>query len=126
MKIARVSWLGATLFGLFFLLTNIHISYRRLLWFDEIGTLKITKQPDLAAIWQIQTSPEADSAPIVYHILAKLFYNLSGHDDISMRILSAFAMSVAFLVVFDCARRLIDGVHGLIALCALASTFFTH
>ena len=120
---AKLSWLGAILFGLFFLITDINIAHRRLFWFDEIGTLKIAKLPDLAAVWQVQTSALADSAPIVYHLLIRLFYNLSGHAEISIRIVSALAMSAALLVVFDCARRLTDGTHGLIALCVLGGSF---
>jgi 4-amino-4-deoxy-L-arabinose transferase-like glycosyltransferase len=122
----KLNWLGAILLGLFFFLTDVHIAQRRLLWFDEIGTIKLVKLPDLATLWQVQNSFRGDSAPTIYLLLVRLFYQLTGHVDITARLLSALAMSAALLVVFDCARRLTDGVHGLIALCILASSFLTH
>jgi hypothetical protein len=123
---AKLSWLAAILFASFFLITDIQISYKRLFWFDEIGTLKLIKLPDLATLWRVQNSLRGDSAPTVYLLLVRLFYHLTGHAEITVRLLSALAMSAALLVVFDCARRLTDGVHGLIALCVLATSFLTY
>jgi 4-amino-4-deoxy-L-arabinose transferase-like glycosyltransferase len=123
---SKGSWLCAILISLFFLATNIHIASKRLLWFDELSTLRIAKLPDLATLWQVQTSFRADSAPIVYHLLVRLFFQLTGHAEITVRLLSALAMTAAILVVFDCARRLTNGVCGLIAVCVLASSFLTH
>jgi len=39
--------------------------------------------------------------------------------EVSARLPSALAMVIGMLITFDCARRLTDGVHGLIALCLL-------
>ncbi len=120
---ARTSRLSAVLLALFFLVTNIHISSRRLFWFDELCTLKIIQLPDLATLWQVQNSFRADSAPTAYLLLVRLFYQLTGQDEFAVRLLSALAVTVALLVIFDCARRLLDGLHGLLAMCVLCLSF---
>jgi hypothetical protein len=119
-------WLAAIALALFFFLTNIHISYHRLLWYDEIGTANILKLPTLAAIWQFQQTFRQDSAPTLYLFMARPLALITGHPDLAARFLSAFAMSAALLVVFDCARRLTDGRGGFIAACILASSFLSY
>jgi hypothetical protein len=121
-----LSWFGAGLFALTFLLTDIHIAQRRLFWYDEIGTLELMKLPDLSTFWHVQNSFRGDSAPAAYVLLVRLVYQLSGHAEIGVRLLSAVAMMITLVVTFDCARRLTDGVHGLIAQCVMASSFFTY
>src|SRR5271157_4672717 len=101
---SKGSWLCAVLIGLFFLLTNLYIASKRLLWFDELSTLRIAQLPDLATLWRVQTSFRGDSAPIVYHLLVRFFYYVTGHAEITVRLLSALAVTAAMLVVFDCAR----------------------
>jgi hypothetical protein len=119
------SWLVAALLALFFFATSIHISLIRPLWFDELGTLRIAKLPDLATVWQVQQTFLADSAPIVYHLLVRVLFNLSGHFDLIARYLSALAMIAAMLVAFDCARRLAAGIAGLVAFGVLGCSFLT-
>jgi hypothetical protein len=119
-------WLAAISLALFFFLTNIHISYHRLLWYDEIGTANILKLPTLAAIWQFQQTFRQDSAPTGYLFMARPVALITGRPDLAARLLSAFAMSAALLVVFDCAKRLTDGRGGFIAACILASSFLSH
>src|SRR5215471_17464025 len=111
----RGSSLVAVVLALFFLATSIYISVKRPLWFDELGTLRIAKLPDLGTVWQVQQTFQADSAPIVYHLLVRVLFHLSGRTDLIARYLAAVAMIAAMLVVFDCARRLFGGVAGLIA-----------
>ena len=120
------SWLCAVLIGLFFFLTNIHIASKRLLWFDEINTLEIARLPDLATLWQVQTSFRGDSPPITYHLIVRLIYHLTGKAEIAVRLLSTLAMVAALLVIFDCARRLTDGTHGLLAMVVLGGSFLTY
>lgn len=120
------SWLCAIAFSVFFLATSLYVASRRFLWFDEINTLRVTQLPDLAALWRYQNGFRSDSAPIVYLLLVRLVYHLTGHADIAPRLLSALAMAVALLVVFDCARRLGGGTQGLVALCAMGTSFLTY
>jgi Dolichyl-phosphate-mannose-protein mannosyltransferase len=122
----RIAWLSATVFAFFFFSTNLYISHKRLLWFDEINTVNVARLPDLATLWKVQNSFRADSAPIMYHLLVRLFYGLSGHAESSVRFLSSVAMILAMLVVFDCARRLAGAAAGLIAFCVLGSSFLTY
>jgi hypothetical protein len=123
---SKLSWLGAILFSLFFLLTDIDIAHKRLLWYDEIGTVKLIQLPNFAALWQAQNSFRGDSVPTLYLLLARFFYQITGHSESAVRLLSAIAMAAALLVVFDCARRLTNGLHGLIALCILAGSFLAY
>jgi hypothetical protein len=125
-KQSTLSWFGAGLFALAFLLTDVHIAQRRLFWYDEIGTLELVKLPDLSTFWHVQNSFRGDSAPAAYVLLVRLVYQLTGHAEIGVRLLSAVAMTITLVVTFDCARRLTNGVHGLIALCVMASSFFTY
>jgi 4-amino-4-deoxy-L-arabinose transferase-like glycosyltransferase len=120
---AKASWALAVLFSLFFLSSSIYVSTKRLLWFDELGTLRIAKLPDLATVWKVQQTFMGDSAPMTYHLIIRAVYILSGRDDLSPRFLSAFAMALAMLIVFDCARRLTNGTYGLIAMVLLGASF---
>jgi hypothetical protein len=117
----RWSWIVASLLAFFFLSASAYIATQRLFWFDEIFTVSIARLPDLATVWKA-LGDYMDSAPIGYHILVRAAYNLSGQWDVSIRLLSAGAVAAAMLIVFDCARRLTDGLYGLIAPCVLASS----
>jgi uncharacterized membrane protein len=122
----KESWVFAVLLSLFFLATSLHVASRRLLWFDEINTLQIAQLPDLKTLWEVQNGFRGDSPPIVYHLLVRLIYHLTGKAEIAVRLLSAVAMALALLVVFDCTRRLTDGTHGLVAMCVLTTSFLTY
>src|SRR5712671_4659215 len=74
----KLSWLGAGLFSLFFLVTSIYISTRRLLWFDELNAIRTARLPDLATFWRVQNSWLGDSAPVMYGLLARFVHGLSG------------------------------------------------
>lgn len=123
---ARVTWLTAIALALFFFATNIYIAQRRLLWFDELTTLRTARMSGLATLWHVQNSWAGDSAPILYALLNRFSYVLSGGAEISIRIVSALAMLAAMLVTFDCARRLRDGWCGLIAICVLSGSFLPY
>jgi len=116
-------WLSAASFTLFFFATNLYISNKRLLWSDEFITIRTAKLPDLATLWRVQNSWAGESAPIVYCLLVRSIYAILSGAEISVRILSTLAMIAAMIIVFDCARRLKGGACGLIALCALCSSF---
>src|SRR5208283_4633337 len=45
---------------------------------------------------------------------------------VAVRLPSALAMTAGLLVTFDCARRLTDGLHGLIALAVLTCSFLPY
>ena len=120
----RWSWIVASLLAFFFFSASAYIATKRLFWFDEISTVAIARLPDLATVWKA-LGDYTDSMPIGYHILVRAVYDLSGQWDVSIRLLSAAAMAAAMLIVFDCARRLTNGLSGLIAPCVLASSCLT-
>jgi hypothetical protein len=121
-----IAWVSAAVFALFFLVTDVYISHKRLLWFDEVNTINIARLPDVASLWKVENSFRADSPPIGYHLLVRIFYGLSGQAESSARLLASISMVLAMLVVFDCAKRLAGGATGLVAFCVLGCSFLTY
>lgn len=115
----------AVLLALFYLATSISISSHRVFWYDEIVTHNIATMPDYKTIWAAVTHAVDGGSP-VYDAVVRISYQLFGVRDVVARIPSALAMVVGLLVVFDCARRLTDGLHGLIALAVLTCSFLPY
>ena len=109
------SFLAAAILATFYFATSIYISSHRLLWFDEVFTVHMARLPDwrtlLAAL-----SHGTDSLPPLYYMVVGIFGKLLGHSEVAVRLPSTLTMVAALLITFDCARRLTDGLHGLIAL----------
>ena len=109
----------------FYLATTLHIASHRLFWFDELFSIAIARLPNWRNIWSA-LSHGADSLPPIYYMLVRLFDELFGPREIGARIPSALAMVAGLLLTFDCARRLTDGLHGLIAFSVLTCSFLTY
>lgn len=115
-------WSFAFLLAGFYVASSLYISAHRLLWFDEVFTTVITRQPSLRAMWDALCSGQEHLPPLFFFV-ARTFDQLSHHADIGIRIPSALALGVALLVTFDIARRLTDGLYGLIAMSFVTSSF---
>lgn len=113
------SFLAAAALATFYLVTSIYISSHRLLWFDEVVTVHMARLPNLKTLLAA-LSHGADSLPPLYYMVVGMSDNFLGHGEIAIRLPSTMAMVATLLITFDCARRLTDGPHGLIAM-ALAS-----
>ena len=113
------SVVAAAVLATFYLVTSIYVSSHRLLWFDEVFTVHMARLPDWATILAA-LSHGADSLPPAYYLVVRTFGKLLGRGEVAVRLPSTLAMVATLLIIFDCARRLSDGLHGLIAL-ALAS-----
>ncbi len=113
------TFLVAAVLAMFYLATSIYISSHRLLWFDEVVTVHMARLPDLKTLLAA-LSHGADSLPPLYYLVVGMFEKLFGHSEVAIRLPSTLAMVATLLITFDCARRLTDGLHGLIAM-ALAS-----
>ena len=111
--------LAAAVLATFYLATCLYISSQRLLWFDEVFTVHIARLPNWSTILAA-LSHGADSLPPLYYLVVRAFGKLFGYSEVAVRLPSTLAMVATLLIVFDCARRLTDGLHGLIAL-ALAA-----
>ena len=109
----------AAVLATFYLATSLYVSSHRLLWFDEVVTVHMARLPDWKTLLTA-LSHGADSLPPLYYIVVGAFGRWFGLGELAVRLPSTLAMVAALLVIFDCARRLTDGLHGLIAL-ALAS-----
>jgi len=117
------SFCAAILFVSFYLAASIYVSSRRLLWFDEIVTVLFGRLPGIAVIWKAVGHVDPWGMPPPYYILVHLFQKVVGSAEVSARLPSSLAMAVGLLIVFDCTRRLTDGLHGLIALAFLTCSF---
>jgi len=110
----------------FYFATSLYISAHRLLWVDEIATAVVTRLPGgLATIWRAAAQGVAPLPP-TYFMMVRLFDDFLGHSDFAMRLPSALAMMAGLLLTFDCARRLTDGLHGLIALSVLTCSLLPY
>ncbi len=119
------TFLVAGLLAIFYFVTSIMIAANRVFWFDELFTLHIARLPQLSTIWTALGNG-VDALPPTYYMVVRLFDSLFGPGDVAARIPSAIAMAIGLLVIFDCARRLTDGLHGLIALSVATCSFLPY
>jgi len=116
------SFMVAAGLAIFYFITSVVIASQRVYWFDELFTLHIARVPNWTTIWTALGNG-VDALPPTYYMVVRLFDSLFGPGDVAARLPSAIAMAIGLLLIFDCARRLTDGLHGLIAL-SLASCSF--
>lgn len=121
----KLSLLAALLLAVFYLVTSLHIASHRLFWFDEFFSVRIAQLPTWTMIWTA-LSHAADSLPPFYYMLVRVFQTLFGNSEVVARLPSTLAMVAGLLLTFDCARRLTDGLHGLIALSVLTCSFLPY
>ena len=115
----------AGILAAFYFATSIYISAHRVFWFDELFTIHIARLPDVKTLW-IALGNGVDSLPPTYYMLVRLFGNLFGKGEVAARLPSALALSIGLLLIFDCARRMTDGLHGLIALSVATCSFLPY
>jgi hypothetical protein len=119
------TYLVAGLLAVFYFVTSIQIATHRVFWFDELFTLYIARLPHVSTIWTALGNG-VDALPPAYYMVVRLFDSLFGPGDIAARVPSMLAVAVGLLVIFDCARRLTDGLHGLIALSVATCSFLPY
>jgi hypothetical protein len=113
------SYVAAASLALFYLASSVYISSHRLLWFDEVFTVHIARLPYWRTILAA-LGHGADSLPPLYYVVVRMFGRLFGPSEVAVRLPSTVAMIATLVITFDCARRLTDGLHGLIALAIAA------
>jgi hypothetical protein len=118
-------WSLALLLAGFYVVSSLYISAHRQLWFDEILTALVSRMPDLRVLWKALSEIEEQTPPF-YFLITRTFDQIFHHADIGLRVPSALALGAGLLVTFDTARRLTDGLYGLIAMSLLASPFVTY
>jgi len=109
------SCVAAAVLAAFYCAASIYIASRHLFWFDELLTVHVAWLPDWMAIWKA-LAHAADGMSPTYDTVVRISAKLFGHNEVAARLPSALAMAAGLLLTFDCARRLTDGLHGLIAL----------
>ncbi len=106
--------IAAALLAGFCLLASLYIAGRRILWYDEIYTAVISARQWPGEVLRLLRAG-VDQQPLPYYLLVKTSSKLFGANALSLRLPSALGMFAGLLVVFDCVRRLTDGLHGLLA-----------
>ncbi len=119
------TFLVAGLLAVFYFVTSIQIAAHRVFWFDELFTLYIARLPHVSTIWAALGNG-VDALPPAYYMVVRLFDSFFGPGDIAARLPSMIAVSFGLLVIFDCARRLTNGLHGLIALSVATCSFLPY
>lgn len=117
----RGSIIAAVVLAVSYLLTSVLIASHRLFWYDEIFTVTISQLPDYSTIWKA-LAHAVDAMPPTYYMLVRIFDQLPISREVAARLPSALAMVAGMLITFDCARRLSNGVYGLIAFSVLSSS----
>ncbi len=119
------SLVAAVVLAAFYFSTSFYIASHRPFWVDELLTVDIAQLPDLKTIWSAATHAVDGGSP-VYDVVVRGFEKLLGDTEVAARLPSALAMAAGLLIVFDCARRLTDGLHGLITLSVLTCSFLPY
>src|SRR5437870_9976767 len=117
----RWHWSLALLLAGFYVVSSLYVSAHRLLWFDEILTALVSRLPNLRTMWKA-LSEVAEQTPPLYFLITRTFDQMFRHGDIGLRVPSALALGAGLLVTFDIARRLTDGLYGLIAMSSPATS----
>ncbi len=109
----------------FYVGTSLYLAAHRLYWNDEILTVVVARLPHWTDIWPA-LSHAVDSQPPLYYMIVRASEALFGPGEVAGRLPSILAMAAAMLITFDCARRLTDGLHGLLALVVLACSMLPY
>lgn len=76
----------------------------RIFWGDEIMGWEVTRQPTFHRLWEVWSAGN-DSSGIWFYVFARPWMTLFGASELTMRMFSAFGMSVSFILTWLCARR---------------------
>jgi hypothetical protein len=113
---------AALLLAVLFLAADMYIASKRLFWHDEIATVLVARLPSLSVMWRALVGG-ADLLPVPYYAIVRVSEWLFGPGEFAARFPSAIALAAGMLFTFDCARRLTNGLHGLIAQAILTCSF---
>lgn len=125
-KLDRICFAGALLLAAYFLATSLYIASHRLFWYDEVFTTLTTRMPDWHTMWRALVEDNADPTPFGFFVVARIFDKLFGPSEIGIRLPSALAMVAGMWLTYDCARRITDNLHGLIAMAVLTCSYLTY
>lgn len=113
---------GAALLALCFFGSSLYIASKRLFWFDEIATVLVARLPSVPTMWDALVGG-ADLLPLPYYLLVRFSETMFGRGELAARLPSLVAVTIGLLVTFDSARRITNGLHGLIAQTLLMCSF---
>lgn len=91
------------------------------LWFDELLTVIVSRQPHVAGIWNFLTHG-VDGHPPGMYLVERLMGKLGGNERITLRLVPIAAFISVMLSMFVFIRRRVGGVVALISAFALLLT----
>jgi hypothetical protein len=94
------------------------VSASKPLWFDEIGTWVVARQPTLFSMWSALKSG-ADGNPPALHVIERLTSHFIANQEIAFRLPSILGYCITLLCIFIFVRRRSDGLVALF--CAYAT-----
>lgn len=97
----------------------------RPLWFDELLTLSIARQPSLRASWNA-IKVGFDATPPAFQLLERAALHLSRHPELALRIPSIIAFAVTVVCVFFYARKRNGEIAALLCAVSLLPTLLFH
>jgi uncharacterized membrane protein len=107
--------------AVFYLATSIYIAAHRLFWYDELFTVLISRLPNATTILDALSHAD-NNMPAPYFLVVHAFLKLLPQAEVAARLPSALAWVLGLLITADCARRLTDSLHGLMAAALLSCT----
>ena len=124
---AEYSWapIAAGVLAAVYLVASILIARHRLFWFEELLTVIYSVKPTFAGMWSA-FALGTEGLPPAGDFIVRLFAHLPPPLEVAARLPSALAMAAGLLVTFDCARRLTDGLHGLVAVAFLTCSILPY
>jgi hypothetical protein len=116
------SFLAAGLLVLFYFWASVHTAAGRFIWYDETRTVLVARLPDTATIWTA-LKHSIEVLPPPYYMVVRFFDKFWPDPLVAIRLPSALGFAAGLFIVFDCARRMTNGLHGLIAIAVLTCSF---
>lgn len=103
---------------LYTIVRNLIVSASKPLWFDEIGTWVVARQPSISSLWGALKSG-ADGNPPALHLIDRLSSHFIANQEIAFRLPSILGYCITLVCIFVFVRRRSSGLVALF--CAYAT-----
>jgi hypothetical protein len=88
-------------------------------------TVLFARLPGTLTIWKAVSRVDP-WVPVPAYLVVHFFQKIFGAGQLAIRLPSAIGFAAGLFLTFDCARRLSDGLHGLLALAFLTCSFLPY
>jgi hypothetical protein len=102
-------------FGVLYLASTCYRASRKLFWFDEFGTIFVSRLPDPESIWTALKGG-ADFNPPVFYLLTKLGEALIPVESVGIRLPAIVGFGLGCLCIYRFVAQRTSAVGGLVAM----------